>query len=319
MQPTITWKSCSDLPIEISEAKTTVIGGKVYCGGGVTNKAFNDDFHVYCYDISQDTWSVLPQLPVRFFGVGRINGTVVAVGGTKMGVKGMKQNISDGVYSYNEQLQQWEQTIPPMPTGRHSPGVLSLESALIVVSGYTANQELANSVEIFMRSTSQWCRTDPLPFCCCDVSMVANGSRLYVLGGFQDPVCLNQAIYASVDDLFQNAVPANLVAHTDSDDSNHNAWKLLPDTPIYRPAAAMMAGCLLGVGGSGTSQGAADRKEIYAYSPSIESWIYISNLPAPLREISISHLSPMEILVIGGQRNDLKMKTVYKGTLNLKL
>ena len=238
-----------------------------------------------------------------------------------MGVKGMKQNISDIVYSYNEQLQQWKQTIPLMPTARHSPGVLSLESALIVASGYTMNQELANNVEIFKRSTSQWYITDPLPFHCCDVSMIANDSRCYVLGGFQDPLCVNQAVYASVDDLFRSAVPANLLA-TCSDDSNHDAqtsWKLLPDTPIYRPAAAMMAGCLLAIGGCEISQGGADRKEIYAYSPSTESWIYIGNLPAPLREISITYLSPMEILVIGGQRNNFKMSTVYKGTLNLKL
>ncbi len=314
MQATITWKSSTDLPAAPSEAKTTVINGKLYCGGGVT-KSFKNDVVVYCYDVSQDTWSALPQLPVRFYGVGRLNSTLVAVGGTKMGIKGMNQDISNKVYSYNEQLQKWEQTVPPMPTARHSPGVLSLESALIVASGYAKNQELANNVEIFQRSTSQWYRTDPLPIHCCDVSMVANGNRCYVLGGFKDPSCLNQAVYASFDDLFGNAVPAD-------QNGDHNAptsWKLLPATPIYRPAAAMMAGCLLAIGGSETSQGEIDRKEIYAYSPSTNSWIYIGDLPNPLRESSVNSLSPVEILVIGGQRNEFRVSTVHKGTLNIKL
>ena len=315
----MTWKSCADLPTKSAEAKTTVINGKIYCGGGVT-EALSDACIVYCYDASQDMWSDLPPLPVRFFGVGRLNGTLVAVGGTKMDIKGMKKSISNEVYTYNEQIQQWEQTTPPMPTARQSPGVLSLESALIVANGYTSDNTFANTVEIFQRSTSQWYRTDPLPFHCCDVSMVANGSQCYVLGGFQDQLCLNQAVYASSDDLLRNAVPANQTTY--NDDSNHDtptAWKLLPDTPNYRPVAAMMAGYLLALGGSETSQGGTDRKEIYAYSPSTNCWIYISNLPTPLREISINSLSPVEILVIGGQRNDRRMSTVYKGILNLKL
>ena len=318
IQATITWKSCADLPTTLTEAKTTVINDKVYCGGGVIGD-FNHECIVYCYDASQDMWSALPPLQVRFFGVGRLNSTLVAVGGTKMNIKGMNKGASNEVYTYNEQIQQWEQTIPPMPTARQSPGVLSVESAFIVANGYTSDG-FANTVEIFQRSTSQWYRTDPMPIHCCDVSMVANGSRCYVLGGFQDPLCLNQAVYASVDDLLRNAVPADQTTH--SGDSNHDtptAWNLLPDTPIYRPAAAMMAGHLLAISGSKTSQGGTDRKEIYAYSPSTNCWIYISDLPTPLREISINSLSPMEILVIGGQTNNVRMSTVYKGTLNLKL
>ena len=278
-----------------------------------------DAYKVYCYDASQDKWSDLPPLPVRFFGVGRLNGTLVVAGGTK-DAKGIIKGISNKVYTYNEQLNQWEETIPSMPTARQSPGVLSLESALIVASGFTAGQEFANTVEIFQRSTSQWYRTDPLPIHCCDVSMVANGTRCYVLGGFQDPLCLNQAVYASFDDLLQHAIPADQTTRDgDSSRDTPTAWKVLPDTPIYRPAAAMVAGYLLAIGGSETSEGGSDRKEIYAYSPSTQSWIYISNLPTPLREISINSLSPVEILVIGGQRGDFRTNAVYKGTLNLKL
>ena len=87
-------------------------------------------------------------------------------------------------------VQQWEQTTPPTPTARQSPGVLSLESALTVGNGYISDR-FANTVEIFQQSTSQWYRTDPMPIHCCNVSMVANGSLCYVLGGFQDPLCLN--------------------------------------------------------------------------------------------------------------------------------
>ena len=137
------------------KAKTMVINGKVYCRGGVIGN-FNHEYIVYCYDASQDVWSALPPLPVRFFGVGRLNSTLVAVGGTKMNIKRMYKGASNEVYTYKEQLQQWEQTIPPMSTARQSPGVLSLKSALIVANGYTSDNTFANMVEIFQRSTSQW-------------------------------------------------------------------------------------------------------------------------------------------------------------------
>ena len=144
-----------------------------------------------------------------------------------------------------------------MPTARQSPSVLSVKSALITVNGHTSESGdtgFANMIETFQQSTSQWYRTDPMSIHCCDVLMVANGSLCYVLGGFQDPLCLNQAVYASVDNLLWNAVPADQTTHTL--DSNHNtptAWNLLPDTPIYRPAVTMMAGHLLAIGGSETS------------------------------------------------------------------
>ena len=286
-------------------------------------EAISDASTVYWYDASQDEWLFLPPLPVRFFGLGRLNDTLVAVGGTKMDIKGMKkEGISNEVYTYNEQIRQWEITIPPMPTARQAPGVLSLDSALIVASGYTADEKFANTVEIYQQSTSQWYRTDPLPIHCCDVSMIANGSRCYVLGGYQEPLCLNQAVYASIDDLLHNAVPADETAHIGNSSSDTSTvWKLLPETPVYRPAAAMMTGYLIAIGGSKTSQGGTDhdRKEIYAYSPSTESWICINYLPIPLREISVNSLSPVKILVMGGQRNDCRLSTVYKGTLNLKL
>ena len=80
----------------------------------------------------------------------------------------------------------------------------------------------------------------------------------------------------------------------------------------------MLAGKLLALGGNETSKG-ADRKEVYMYSPSTNSWIYISDLPAPRSDTAVAVLSSTEILVIGGLVDRDKVNTVYKGTLHLKL
>ena len=202
--------------------------------------AANDDNQciVYCYDPSQDKWTTLPPLPVRWFGLGQVNGKLVAVGGQKKGT----ENQTNDVYTYDERSRKWKQTIPPMPTARWVLSILSLQSALVVAGGRTSLGVTA-AVEIFKPDTSQWYRADPLPRACCHKSLVAIGNMCYALGGYTDGTFFNEALYASVDDLLGNAVPANQTTHSGSSDTQ-SAWKTLPNTPTYRPAAAVLAGHL---------------------------------------------------------------------------
>jgi hypothetical protein len=194
---------------------------------------------VYCYDPSQDKWTTLPPLPVRYFYLGQVNGNLVAVGGAKSDFKATNE-----VHTYNERRKKWMQTIPPMPTARHSPGILSLQSALVVAGGYTKYMTYTIAVEVFKSATSQWYKTDPLPTACRNLSLVAIGNTCYAFGGHRFGG-LNQALYASVDDLLGNAVPANQTTHNGSGTSDtQSAWKTLPNIPSYRPAAAVLAGKL---------------------------------------------------------------------------
>ena len=242
--------------------------------------------------------------------MGQVNGKLVAVGGVKGGLYANK------VHTYDERLRKWKQTIPPMPTARWSPGVLSLQSALVVASGFQGDSHI-DTVEIFKSDTSQWFRTDPLPTSSCDILLVAVGKTCYALGGYKSGH-LNQALYASVDDLLGNAVPArnkiNIAINAQS------VWKTLSNTPTYQPSAAVLAGNLFTIGGRGTPDGGAVKKDIYIYSPSTNSWVYISDLPGVLsHSAAVAFLSSTEILVIGGEGDGHRASIVYKGTLHLKL
>ena len=57
-------------------------------------------------------------------------------------------------------------------------------------------------------------------------------------------------------------------------------------------------------------------KEVYMYSSSTNSWIYISDLPAPRSSTAVAVLSSIELLMIGGWDSG-NVNTVYKGTLTL--
>ena len=201
-----------------------------------------------------------------------------------------------------------------MPTARNSPGVLSLQSALVVAGGDKLFWKYTDAVEIFKPDTSQWYRTDPLPTACCHISLVAIGNTCYALGGYDSMAHLNQALYASVDDLLRNAVPANQTTRSGSSDTQ-SAWKTLPNTPTYQPTAAVLAGKLLAIGGRETSEGGAPKKEVYMYSPSTNSWIYISDLPAPRSDSAVAVLSSTRVLVIGDWNEHEIVNTVYQGTL----
>ena len=287
-----------------------VNNGKVYYGGGETD-VDEDELMIYCYDLSQEKWTTLPPLPVMWFGLGQVNGKLVAVGGEK------DDAITNEVHTYDEQSQKWKQTIPSMSVARESPSVLSLQSALVVAGGNTQLGEYTDIIEIFKPDMLQWYKTDPLPTGCCGLSLVTIGNTCYALGGYKGQSPLNQALYASVDDLLCNAVPANQTTHSGSSDTQ-SAWKTLPNTPTYLPAAAVLAGNLLAIGGKGTAIEGGDKKEIYMYSSSMNSWIYISDLPAPRSVTAVAVLSPTEILVIGGWDGGC-VNTVYKATLHLKL
>ena len=206
-----------------------------------------------------------------------------------------------------------------MPTARHSPGVLSLQSALVVAGGKCTQStgEHTYAVEIYKADTSQWYRTDRLPTPCQGISPAVIGNICYALGGYKFPSQLNQALYASVDDLLCNAVPANQTTHSGSSDTL-SAWKTLANTPTYAPAAAVLAGNLLAIGGKKTPLRGADKKEVYMFSPSTNSWIYISDLPEPRSHTTVAVLSSTEILVIGGVCDSSRERSTYKGTLQLK-
>ena len=306
----------------MSSAQTTVINGKVYCGGGDTDGGDDDDYadhhFVYCYDLSQDSWTTLPPLPVRWFSLGQVNGNLVAVGG----IEGSFYNATNEVYTYDERSREWKQTVPPMPTARHSTGVLSLQSVLVVAGGDISDIEYdyADEVEIFKADTSQWYRTDRLPKRHCSISpaICIIGNTCYALGGCRYPTSLNQSLYASVDDLLRNAVPANETTYSGSSDTL-SAWKTLANTPTYAPISAVLAGNLLAIGGKETPLGGAVKKEVYMFSPSTNSWIYISDLPEPRSYAAVAVLSSTEILVIGGWCDMSRVSTTYKGTLMLKV
>ena len=327
----INWKHCTELPfnLEKSRGTTAIIDGRVYYGGGTSHDEDDENQYIICcYDPSQDNWTTLPPLPVpvKQFGLGQVCGKLVAVGG-KEEQQDNAVIVTDKMYMYyNEQQQYWKLSTP-MPTPRCSPSVLSLESALVVAGGESMKRRstLLNFsthlrytrlgiIEIFKPDTSEWYRVNPLPRPCREISLVAIGNTCYALGGWNGSY-LNQALYVSVDDLLSNAVPANQTTHGGSSDTQ-SAWKTLPNTPTDTQAiaAAALGGNLVVVSESSEEDVGGTRSmavRVYLYTSSSNSWIYMDVGPSyGTMQVcpAMSALSPLEVLIINH-----RSKAVHRG------
>ena len=127
-------------------------------GGGSIEKMANDlDYLIQQYSPTDDKWSSLPpaRTPVRWFGLGKLNGQLVAVGGMTN-----QRQVTEKVHTFDGK---WKEFLPPMPTARHSPAVFSKPSCLSVVGGVGERDKRLSSVETFIPDTSQWHKASPAP------------------------------------------------------------------------------------------------------------------------------------------------------------
>ena len=296
---------------------STVVADKVYLG-----LAKKDEHDVYCYDTSKNEWSVLPPLDVRLFSLGQIQGRLVAVGGAK--ARPSRERTNE-VRTFVENAGKWKKTYASMPTARSSTVVLSLESLLIVVGGFVYSDESSFAVELFKTSDLQWyiCRSSAnLPFSSVNASGVLMNANVYMMSGIRIGVDHNNVAYVSVDDLICHAVPANIHSqkHHIIDNSKHQSvslWKMLPETPVNKAAISMLNGSLIAIGGEEGVDSKNGTSSIHIYSPLINSWINVGSLPGPRLTTTVSVLSPMEIIMIGGFDGTKDVNTVYKGILQL--
>ena len=284
----------------MSEGHAVTINGKVYYGGGDCDDD-DDKYCVHCYDPPQHVWSTLPRLPVRYFDLGEVKGEPVAVGGVDS-----SYSVSNVVHVFNKG-RNWKLTIPPMPTARYSPAVISLPTHLVVAGGKVGILGYTDNVEIYNINTSQWSEADRLPYACRDQRGIVYNNTVYLMGGF-DGNNLSKVCAAQVD---------KLISADRQDDKSANkadsVWNTISNTLSYWPSPVTISDTLFAVGGE-DSEGEATQR-IYAYSSSMDSWLYVGDLPSPIAHAATVSLSRTECLMIGGLNDNFeKQSTVYRMT-----
>ena len=267
---------------------SVLIGDVVYVAG--------DDSHdVLRYDNRSDQWSVLPPCPVKFFGLGQLSGKLVIVGGRD------GRAVVGDVYTYEEETQQWEKSIPPMPTSRIYSTVVTYHSSIAVCGGCGfGGGRTSDIVEVFDSKTSQWHAAAPLPVEHDSMHVTVINDTCYLGGGGGGNRYIMCALLPS---LFQSTTPHNQV------------WTKLPDLPHGGSALTNMGGTLLALGGSAVSPS----EDIHAYCPNTKAWVKIGRLPQARGAATAELLPSGEVKLIGGVDSQGNWSnSVYMGTLQLK-
>ena len=297
------------MPYEMILATTTVINGRAYIGGGVAVDD-DDDYLVSTYDPVKDEWSTLPPAPVRLFGVGRLNGKLVIVGGM---YDEEEEETTGDVHVFEEDTLQWVRSIPPMPTGLADSVVASHSSSLVVFG--TTDVSSPVSVFVYSSQSPQWHSRSPPPlafnsqYC----SAVIVNDTYYIAAGSE--VVLDSEDCPTSAAVFSMPLSTLLDPNAPQDPST---WQQMPDTPCHTSHLAATGGCLLALGGlrnacnikNGKAVASNLTTAVHAYCPATSSWVKIGDLPDLRLRSAITTLSSGELFIAGGvipndKRNDL--------------
>ena len=276
------------MPQKMPFSRTTVVNGTVYYVGGILGD--EDEvhlFHVYKYDPVKNEWSTLPPAPVVYFGVGRLNGKLVIVGG----VSKEEDDATGDVHVFDSDTQQWVQSIPPMPTDLAAVLVTSHNSALIVCG--VPDVSSPASVLIYNSQSSQWHSRapPPLPFNTMFSSAVIINGKYYLAIGGEGDIEANR--YSPV--VFSHPLSTLLDPNVPQDPS---IWQRMPDTPYQAQTLAATGGCLLALGG--VDKDGDFSTAVHAYCPATSFWVKIGDLPDLETSFNTTTLSSGELFITGG-------------------
>ena len=224
---------------------------------------------------------------------------------------------------YNQNTGKWYDNNTPMPTPRAQPTVISQPTCLIAAGGGIhsdlSNWVFTNIVELFSSSTSQWSKADSLPIACaCQTGGVSNG-MVYLIGGVNTNR-LRKTFVAPLDKLLSRT-SNTLNQDSDTQSEDKSPWSEVADTPAYNPSALVMSDIVIALGGAVSADTSKKQrvKDVHAYSPSMNTWIRVGELPVALTGACVVAISPVEFLVIGGVEDGAVQatKTLHKGVAKL--
>lgn len=295
----VSWRRCSDLPVAVSTSPIVKIGDNVYVGDGL--RRANDEFTIFKYSLSLDTWTRLPPCPTNQHALATLNDELIVIGGKASGV------TTGAVYTFQDDT--WREVLPPMPTPRYLLSAVSYQDRLIVAAGGTvgrrSNGECLRTdlVEVYITSRQAWYRTRPLPFPMSSFSASIVGNTCCILGGVGGSFGKSRTtMYATISSLMESAVPADGSSPPFSSQSRE--WDTLKQKhPLLQPSVLEVDGRFTALGGSSEFEVRRGTKFISTYDFAADAWVECrgAKLPVALYRPGVVKLDHRKIMIIGGQ------------------
>ena len=202
-----TWTSLAPLPAPTEGMAVSGAGNTLVAAYGLT-PASGDTNLTRRYDIDADAWTLATPapLPVRSevaYGDSGHGGHVYAIGGRPTALVGTR------LERYTVATDTWT-TMTAMPTARAASTVAVIGNALYVMGGRAADGPCGvpalATVERYDIDTDTWSLVSPLPAARSDFAAVAVGGKIYVFGGCDGALRLNNVdVYNPVTDTWSTA------------------------------------------------------------------------------------------------------------------
>ena len=276
---------------------------KLYLGGN-TSGNHRDDARLYIYSPAINTWETPIDTPVYWFGLVIYHSQLVLIGGMEYN---QRKIITSKLWTLSEH-DQWQETLPPMLSKRHSVCAVSYGDHLLVAGGKALDGECSN-VEVFYGS--HWLFAKSLPAGRYNLTSATLDQHWYLTVYEYDR--RSEVYYASLDSLLASCQPSET-----SQPSSVIVWKRLTDAPDWYSSIAVFGGTLISIGGGIR----VTSTEVYAYSFQTNSWILIpGDIPFGVSHTCSIVLPTGDLVLLGGKGQmsatiNNVLKAAIKGIIN---
>ena len=239
----------------LGDAHAVLLKDKVYIGGGWTLGNRRSDARLYIYTPAADTWTTL-NTPVYRFSLTIYHSQLVIVGGREYIGDSVTGELTNKLWTLSEE-DQWQETLPPMPTLCIDASAVSLGDHLLVI-----NDDYPNKVYVY--NGHHWVSAQHPPRQLYFIKSTIFNGHWYLMGR-------GGTVYsASLDSLLASCQPSETSQPS-------SLWKRLADVPSGWCYPAVFGNRLVAV-----VRGSTFTPSLYAYSFLTQSWVHMEDAPSML-------------------------------------
>ena len=280
------WREGKRAPFRMSRWCDAVADGNtVYIRGG-------GSVMTYCYNVTSDRWSKLPDCVYDNGSITIIKGWLTNVGGYSY------SHYSNELFSLTGKgsSRKWTKKFPPMPTKRMCTIAVYIETTIVVAGGWGEGGVLS-TVEVMSTENHQWSTTADLPQPVYCASATVCEDQLYVLGGRNKEYTDTKSVYTcSVSVLLQACrTPEAKFEKTSEDEAR--VWKQVADIHFKQSTCESFHGKLLAIGGLDARKCTT---AINMYNLTTNSWETISHMKVGRYDCFAAVLPNNQLMVVGG-------------------
>ena len=291
-----------NMPVGALCYAATIHNGKVYIRAYHRDGNNQPVFPVLVYSTNEHKWSTLPEQQGST-AIAVVNNHVTLIGGTDVSTG----KVTNPLSTWYEEEGRWKQVLPPMPTRRLGPAVISHDNLLLVTGGLADDDTVLNTTDVLDLTTMKWTTPEGLnlPVPLWKHHLALCGEYLYLVGGaavypWLSPEDDNsQAWRAKWSDVKQTAAPQH-------SQTRRGVWTRIADPPTLRPTPVSCGGTLYTVGGW-----TRDNKlvsTVYTYITARDQWVSVGDMSVGRAGLCAVPLNSSSIFVAGGQvKNEDKL------------